>query len=315
MATPQSTGSVAAADPLVHRRRLGTELRKARAEAKRTQREVAEALDWSVSKIIRIEQGVVGVSGTDLRALLQHYGITDKQRADGLVAQAREGKKRAWWSSYKDDLDEEFRAYLAYESSASILRQFHPLLIPGQLQTEDYARAVLAAYGDSEKVDTLLEVRLERQELLERPDHPEMFFIVDEAAIRRWVGGPAVMRAQLRKLRDFAQRPRITVQVLPFTLGAHAGMKGPFVILEFPDPDDELVVFLENPRGDLISRDKPEETAAYLETFWRLETDATPKEKVSEVLDDAIGQLRPPGESTSATEADDRGGGRSVRKR
>jgi transcriptional regulator with XRE-family HTH domain len=255
--------------PVVQRRRLRTELRKARQEAQLTQEQVAEAMDWSLSKVIRIENGSVGISTNDLKALLRHYKIVDVERTDELVALARAGRERSWWSGYREVAPQSLLQLIGYESASLIRRNFETLLVPGLLQTEEYARAVMREFveGSTKHLETLVEIRMRRQELLDRADPPLLFFILDEAVVRRLIGGKAVMRRQIRRLVEMAGRPNVTVEVVPFSAGAHPGLKGPFVIIEFPDPGDDDVLHLESAQGDLISRDFPEEVSSYREAF------------------------------------------------
>ena len=205
-------------DPAIHRRRLRTEVRNARETAGMTQRDVAKAMDWSQSKLIRIESGQVNISTNDLRALLAHYGV-DPTRINALVAVARAAREPGRWSIYRDVVTPEFIAFLGCESSASIIRSFEPFLIPGLLQTEEYARTVLSSLVEAEnrhKVDSLVDLRIERQELLVRQPAPNLHFIMDEAVIRRVIGGRDVMRRQLRHLQELAEYPEITIRVIPF---------------------------------------------------------------------------------------------------
>jgi transcriptional regulator with XRE-family HTH domain len=261
-----------ASDP-IQRRRLRGELRRARVGARLTQSDVAAAMDWSLSKLIRIESGSVAISSNDLRALLHHYGIVDQADIDRLLSLARAGKEqRAWWNAYRGSTSQQYLTFLGYENSASVIYMFQPLLIPGLLQDEDYARAVLRAYGGSvteKRVEEWVELRMRRQDLLERPNPPEMFFVLDEATLHRWVGGRDVMRHQLHRLKNEAAGDNIVIEIVPFTAGQHPGMKGPFCIMEFADDRDEDV-FLENPRGDTISRDEQEEIKPYREAFCQL---------------------------------------------
>jgi transcriptional regulator with XRE-family HTH domain len=257
--------------PVVQRRRLRTELRRARQGAGLTQEQVAEAMEWSLSKIIRIETGNVGISTNDLKALLRHYRV-EPERIDELVVLARVARERDWWSVYRDVANPGFLQLIGYESAAFITRNFETLLVPGLLQTEEYARALLTEWeeGAPERVEALVDIRMRRQELLDRPDPPLLFFILDEAVVRREIGGRAVMCSQIRRLVELAARPNITVELVPFSAGTHPGLKGPFVIIEFPDPADDDVLYVENARGDLISRDVPEEGLAYREAFEQL---------------------------------------------
>jgi transcriptional regulator with XRE-family HTH domain len=256
--------------PLVQRRRLRAELRAARQEAGLTQEQVAAAMEWSLLKVIRMETGSVGISTNDLRALLRQYQIVDSDRTRELDALAQAAREHSWWSVYRDVAPTGLLQLIAYEAAACITRAFEPLLIPGLLQTEEYARAVIGQFMDgspTRRVESLIELRMRRQELLNQADPPLLFFILDEAVVRRLVGGEAIMRRQLRTLIDTASRPNITIEVVPFSVGAHPGLRGSFVALEFPDPADDDVLYLESPQGDLISREAPEEILAYREEF------------------------------------------------
>src|SRR5574341_251305 len=202
-------------DPMVHRRRLRSELRRVREAAGFTQRDVARAMDWSLSKLIRIETGAVSITTNDLRALLTHYGINEPERVEGLIEVARASRERSWWSGYREVASQDYVTFLGYESSASVIRNFEPLLVPGLLQTEEYAREVIRAIQGEDHVDALVDLRMYRQQtLLERDEPPSTHFILDEAVIRRSVGGPDVMRRQLRHLAQLAERPNITVRVV-----------------------------------------------------------------------------------------------------
>jgi hypothetical protein len=230
-------------------------------------------MDWSLSKIIRIENGSVSISTNDLKALLPYYQIVDAERTGELVALARAARERSWWSMYRDVAPSRLLQFIEYESAAVITRNFEPLLVPGLLQTEEYARATIRQFYDrltADGVDTLMELRMKRQELLDRPDPPLLFFILDEAVIRRLVGGKVVMRRQVRQLTEIAGKPNVTVEVVPFSAGVHAGMNGSFVVLEFPDAEDDDVLYLESTQGELIKPDLPEEILAYRETFEQL---------------------------------------------
>jgi len=266
------------------RRKLRGELKRLRTTHDLTQRNVAERLDWSQSKVIRIENGQVAVGVTDLQALLRLYGVEDQETIDSMVEMAR-GSKRLPFTEYKDILPPETLRYYAYESSASIVRQNQPLLLPAVLQTEEYARALLGAWDiPPGRVDQLWAARQERQELLDRVDPPEMFFILDEAAVHRPIGGEGVMRHQRARLLELAGRPRITIQVVRFEVGAHPGLRGPFVYLEFPGADDPDVLYLEGQRGDYVFRDEEDVTGEYLETFFNLEKIASSPNDLEKVL-------------------------------
>ena len=260
--------------PVVQRRRLRTELRKARQDAGLTQEQVAEAMDWSLSKMIRIEAGTVGISTTDLKALLDHYELDDPDLRSQLVVLARAARERSWWSVYRDVAPPGLLQLIGYEAASYIIRNFETLLIPGLLQTEDYARAVIPSLEGgttAERLDTLVEIRMRRQEQVDRDDPPLMFFILDEAAVRRLVGSRDIMRRQIHYLSEMAAKPNVTIEIVPFTTGTHPGLRGPFVIIEFPEPGDEDVLFLEA-RGDLIRGGISEEgeVSAHREVFEEL---------------------------------------------
>ena len=252
-------------DPSYYRRRVREALRKAREATGLTQRDAAAKLDWSPSKLVRIEAGSVGVSITDLRALLALYEIASEGAVDELVQMTRAAKERPWFSEFQDVLTPGFAQYLGYESSASVIRGFQPLTIPGLLQTDDYARAILQATRVG-KTEERVELRVTRQELLEREEPPAIFYVLDEAALHRVVGDPAVMRRQLRRLNELAAAPHLSVRIVPFSAGAHPSMKGSFTVLEFADWDED-VLYLETAGGSVTSREDQKIVAEYRESF------------------------------------------------
>jgi transcriptional regulator with XRE-family HTH domain len=271
---------------VIQRGRLTRELRRIRKDTGMTQDQVAAAMEWSLSKLIRIEGGGVSISVSDLRSLLALYQIADEAQIEELVVLARAARQRSWFTAFRDITSPQYVTFVGYESAASTIRQFEPTLIPGQLQTEEYARAVTLEYA-ADRVDKLVEVRIRRQELLEDPRRL-FFFILDEAAIRRQVGAPTnpgIMRRQLRKLVETARQSNITIEIVPFSAGVHPGMKGPFTVLEFPG-DDEDVLYLENARGGasnpsaVLTGEDPQ-ILTHREAFERLrEQSLGPKESV-----------------------------------
>jgi transcriptional regulator with XRE-family HTH domain len=260
--------------PAVQRRRLRAELRRIRQEADETQEQVAAAMDWSLSKLIRIENGSVGISTNDLKVLLGHYGIVADDRVEELIALAKAARERSWWSMYKDVASPRLLQFIEYEAAAMITRSFEPLLIPGLLQTEEYAREVIKEFSGrppKDRLDALVSLRLKRQELLKRTGPPPwFFFILDEGVVRRLVGGKDVMDGQIRHLIELASRDDVTIEVVPFSAGIRHGMQAPFVVVEFPAAEDDDVLYLESTRGDLINRDDPEEILVYREIFEEL---------------------------------------------
>lgn len=279
-------------DPTVQRRRLRLELRRARDAARLRQAEVAEAMDWSPSKIIRIERGEVNISTNDLRALLSYYGVKDKVKVNDLLELARSARGASFYDQYADLLKPGFAEYLAYEASASVIRQYDPVLIPGVLQTEEYARGLFegVARADPTTADRGWAVRQHRQEVLDRERPPEMLFVLDEAALRRHVGGGPVMRHQLEQLKDLAETPNIGIQVMPFSHGAHPGMYGNFILLEFADPDLDDLVHLEN-INSITVRDDTDLIARYLDRFDQLQKLALSPEESIDYLDVIINDM------------------------
>ena len=289
-------------DPMVQRRRLRVELRKARESAGLSQRDVAPAMDWSLSKLIRIESGTVGISINDLRALLQLYRIDDQGRVNDLIAMARAAKEPAWWSPYREFVSAEFAAFLSYESAATIVRNFDPVLMPGLLQTEEYARAALAEMapratradvGILGQVDNLVELRMERQDrLVQRSEPVKVFFAFDQAALYRWVGGPDVMRRQLERIKDALVAPNSTIWIVPYSAGLYQRMRGSYLLFELPTSDgNEDILYIEDFRGEYLIRDDFQDTAAYLEAFWKIEQIASKNEVAIDLVDEAIASL------------------------
>jgi transcriptional regulator with XRE-family HTH domain len=274
--------------PVVQRRRLRGELRRIRLETGETQEQVAAVMDWSLSKFIRIENGSVGISTNDLKVLLGHYGIVDDDRIEELIALARAAKERSWWSEYSGIAPPKLLQFIEYEAAAMITRSFQPLLVPGLLQTEEYASEVIGRLSGQEpkdRLDALATLRMKRQELLKQSGPPPwFFFIVDEGVVRRLVGGQDVMRGQIRHLIEMSSRDNVTIEVVPFSAGVNRGMHGPFVIFEFSEAEDEDALYLENPGGDLISRDNQEEIYTYREIFEELRRMSLGKEGSVEFL-------------------------------
>jgi transcriptional regulator with XRE-family HTH domain len=239
---------VAAHSPTMRRRRLAAELLRLREAAGLTQEEVAGRLEWDPSKLSRIENRQVGIIARDLRKLLDMYGVTDVEQREGYFAMAREGKQRAWWQSYGDVIPSEYGTLIGLETEAVTISSYGQELVPGLLQTADYARAVIRAFRPDDTADEItrrVEVRLARQAVLARDDPPRLWAVISEAVVRRAVGGQAVMAEQLRALASERERSVVTVQVLPFSAGEHPAMAGSFVILDFPDPEP-AAVYLEN---------------------------------------------------------------------
>jgi transcriptional regulator with XRE-family HTH domain len=279
--------------PVVQRRRLRTELRRARLDAELTQEQVATAMDWSLSKLIRIENGTVGISTNDLKAILAHYKITDDGRTAEMLALARGARERSWWSTYRD-APPRLVQLIEYESASFIIRNFQPMLIPGLLQTEEYAATVirnLIPEATAQEVSSNVEIRMNRQRLLQQPEMPLMFFIMDEAAVRRLVGGQEAMRRQIQRLLDESDKPTVSIEIVPFSAGAHPGMQGPFMLFEFPDAADDDALYLEGPNDARLNRDDAEEISRFRERFEVLRDLSLGPQGSSDLLRRLLGEL------------------------
>jgi transcriptional regulator with XRE-family HTH domain len=275
--------------PTVRRRRLASELRRLREAAELTIDEVGEKLECSASKISRIETGHVGVTPRDVRDMLEVYGIEDDER-EALVQLSREARKKGWWHAYNEVFTGSF---VGLESDASRLHAHQALLVPGLLQTEDYTRAVHQAIRPDqpeEEIERRVAARLARQKLLTDAQPPEYWVIVDEAVLHREVGGPSVMKAQLRHLIEATELPHVTLQVVPFGVGAHAGMEGPFLILGFPEQADPDVVYVENTTSGSYLED-PSDVYRYTLMFDHLRASALNTTETLRVVGEAADRL------------------------
>jgi len=248
------------------------ELKRLREAARFTQENVAERLDWHPTKIMRIETGRTAPHPNDVRLMLDLYGVTDHDQFNALVKLAKDAKQRGWWYSYRDVLLNRYEFFIGLEWEARSIRDFELAMIPGLLQTEEYARALITGGPvelEREDVERRVEVRIARQRVLARDDRPQLWAILDEAAIRRVVGGPEVMRRQLDHLAAVSEQRKITLQVVPFGTGSHPGQLGPFIILKFAEPAEPEVVYMETVGGNLYV-DKAEEVRLYTTAFERL---------------------------------------------
>lgn len=281
-----------AEDPAIPRRRLKGELRAARTESGMTREAAAAELDWSLSKLVRIETGDQGVSVTDLRALLQLYSVTDQSTIEELTEMARASRGQTWWASYRNVVSKQYGQLLGYEGSASEIRAFHPLNVPGLLHTEDYAFESVRAQIPEQRARRIVDLRMERQErFFEQSKPPQTIFILCEEALYRWIGGAAVMRRQLQRLLEISEKTNVSIRLIPFRAGAHPGMIGPFTLLSLKDTDDDLV-FLEGAGGDLASRDDQEMIELFTDKFERLRTMALPEAETKSVIERRIDYFR-----------------------
>lgn len=240
------------AGPTVRRRRLGSELRRLREAHSLKLDETAERLGLAPSTLSRIETGKAPTRAAYLSAMLEMYGVTDAAQRHVLAEMAREGHRKGWWAAYDNVLPTGFGVYVGLEAEAAALRVFEDQVVHGLLQTRDYARTVMSAVRprqSPEEIERLVELRMQRQEGLARDDPLELWLVLNEAVIRRPVGGPEIMSGQLARLLAAGARPNVTLQVLPLSCGAHAALSGPFCILAFPERGDPDVVYTEGVAG------------------------------------------------------------------
>ncbi|WP_328780126.1 helix-turn-helix domain-containing protein [Streptomyces canus] len=236
-------------------RQLGDELRRLRERAGLTTVQAADALDCTKGKISRIENGRVAVRLPDLMAMLQSYKVSDtelRERLTGLARKANRRRRQGWWNQYSSVLADTYRDYIALETMADSVRTFQAQLVPGLLQTPEYIRAVTVASRQWEtgaEIERFVQVRLARQQRLTGEASLNLWAVLSEAVLLQKVGGPQVMAAQLQHLLDMSEQPNVTIQVLPFSRGAHASMFGPYVVLGFPEEGALDVVLADNPTG------------------------------------------------------------------
>jgi transcriptional regulator with XRE-family HTH domain len=265
--------------PTVRRRELGAMLRKLRTEKGLTVEQAAEQLMFSMSKLSRMETGHGVATPRDIRDVCSLYEVTDKAERERMLKLAAEGKQAGWWQSY----DLPYSTYVGLEAEATAISDFQSSVVPGLLQTADYARAghegAMPRLSPKE-IERRIEAKLTRQALLEQDDPPDFSAVLDEAVLHRMVGGPAVMSAQLGRLIEAANRPKVTIQVIPFTLGAHPGVESNFNILEMPSPTPG-VVFVEGLVGS-IYLERSEELTRYRQIFERLQAiSLSPKDTIA----------------------------------
>lgn len=239
-------------NPTVRRRRLGQELRRLREDKNMTAEQVAERLLVSQSKISRLENGRRSISQRDVRDLCGVYEVQDQRMVDSLMEMAKDSRQQGWWHAFGDV---PYSVYIGLETDAASLRVYDPQVIPGLLQTRPYAEALITGAlpeTPSSDIDNRVQVRLRRQERITAVENPlRLWTVLDEAALRRVVGNKLLMREQLEFLVEQSQLPHVTVQVIPFEMGAHPGINGQYAILEFPDAADSSVVYIEGVTSDL----------------------------------------------------------------
>jgi len=252
--------------PTALRIALGAQLRRLREASSITTAEAGEAIRATHSKISRLERGRSGAKQRDVADLLNLYGVTDDTEREQLLILARQANAPGWWQQYSDILPKWFELYVGLEKAASIIRTYEVQFVHGLMQTEDYARAVILianAHAPAAEVDRRVSLRMRRQQLLFQPDAPELWAVLDEAALRRPPDGPKVMRAQLEHLLQITDLPNVTLQIVSFQAGPHAAAGGSFTILRFPDPDLPDLVYLEQLNSALYL-DQPADVMDYV---------------------------------------------------
>ncbi|GAA3730200.1 helix-turn-helix transcriptional regulator [Plantactinospora mayteni] len=277
--------------PMAVRILVGAQLRRLREERGLTRAEAGDPIRASESKISRMELGRVGFKERDVLDLLSLYGVHDEQERATLLARVREANTSSWWHPYADVTPNWFQRYLGLEATATLIRTYEVQFVPGLLQTEDYARAVVRlGHGSAREAEVARRVRLrmERQQLLSRPDPPMLWAVVDEAALRRPVGGPQVMRDQIEALIGIITKmPNVKLQVIPLAAGGHAAAGGAFTILRFPQQELADLVYIEQLTSALYL-DKREDVDCYFEAVNRLFVEAAPLRDTFQILDQVI---------------------------
>jgi transcriptional regulator with XRE-family HTH domain len=275
-ATSTGTGS-----PTVMRILLGVRLRRLREARGISVDEAAYVLRGSASKISRLENGRVSVKDRDVVDLLAFYGVTAEAQRDELRAMAARANSRGWWHDYSDILPGWFEEYIGLEEAATQIRAYEVQLVPGLLQTEDYARAVtLLEFSNPREINRRVSLRMTRQAILPRPRPTSLRVVLDEAALRRPMGGSSVMKAQLKHLIEMSRRSNVTIQVMPFKIGGHPAVGGPFSVLHFAESDLSDVVYLEQLASSQYL-DKEDVIEKYLAVMERLCAEAaTPADSI-----------------------------------
>lgn len=278
--------------PTVRRRRLGLILRGLRERRGLTGEQVAEQVSRSGSWLSRVETGRVGLRSGDLTALLDLYRVTEEGLREDLLALARAGTQRGWWAKYADTLSGPYATYIGFEAEADYLQVYDTLVVHGLLQTEEYARATIAAALPTvrpEAVEKKVKVRMARQAVFDRPDPLRVWAILDESVLHRRIGGEEVLRGQLVRLREACHWPNVTIQVVPFTAGANPGMLGSFTVIKFPVPEDPDVVYVEGVTGDIFA--EGEDARRYSVLFEHLQATALSPARSADRIDQAVRDL------------------------
>jgi len=288
---PPSIFGTRAGGPIVQRVVLGSQLHRLRESRGITAAQAAEAIRGSHSKISRMEHGRVGFKERDVGDLLTLYGVTDSQERAALLNLVRTANTPGWWHAYSDILPAWLEPYVGLEAAASVIRTYEVQFVPGLLQTEEYARSLIrrGSAVSEEDVSRRAELRVSRQEVLGGPNPPQLWAVIDEGALRRPVGSKEIVREQLRYLIEAADHPAVTLQILPFSAGAHSAMGGPFTILRSAEPDLQDVVYIEQLTSALYL-DKPAEVDSYLGVMEQLCLQAEPTANTGKLLQQILSE-------------------------
>nr|WP_201762046.1 helix-turn-helix transcriptional regulator [Nonomuraea sp. K271] len=265
---------------------LGSQLRKLREAKNVTREEAGHLIRGSESKISRMELGRVGFKERDVADLLTLYGVEDPQARDAVLDLVATANEPGWWHRFNDVLPTWFQAYVGLEEAAARIRTYEVQFVPGLLQTKEYTRAVVTAGAagiGAEEIARRVDLRLERQRILDKPDGPIFWAVIDEAALRRPIGGAEVMKAQIEHLIELMRQPSITIQIMPFSFGGHSAEGGAFSILRFPDNDLPDVVYVEQ-LASALYLDKREDVDRYTEVMERLCAVSTTPDETIELL-------------------------------
>ncbi|MBM7441493.1 helix-turn-helix transcriptional regulator [Streptomyces sp. HB132] len=273
-------------NPTVRRRRLGQELRRLREIKGMTAEEVAERLLVSQSKISRLENGRRSISQRDVRDLCGVYEVEDHRVVDSLMQMAKDSRQQGWWHAFGDI---PYSVYIGLETDAESLRVYEPQVVPGLLQTRGYAEALITGAlpeAPPSDIEKRVNVRARRQDRVNAAEHPlRLWAVIDESALHRLVGGKQVMIEQLEHLVEQSQLPHVTVQVLPFDMGAHPGINGQYAILEFPDAADSSVVYIEGVTSDLYL-EKANDVQRYSVMYEHLRAQALNVDQTRQFIED-----------------------------
>jgi transcriptional regulator with XRE-family HTH domain len=275
---------------MVRRILLGSQLRRLREAKGITREDAGYTIRASESKISRMELGRVSFKERDVTDLLSLYGVEDDTERAALLTLVREANQAGWWHSFSDAMPNWFQTYVGLEEASALIRLYEVQFVPGLLQTEDYMRSLVTLNRpnlDRSEVDRRINVRMHRQKLIADAEGPRLWAIVDEAALRRPVGGPTVMRAQIQRLIEAADMPNVILQVMPFRFGGHAAESGAFTILRFPEQDLPDVVYLEQLTSALYL-DKRDDVDQYLQVMERLSVDSQTPASSVELLSDML---------------------------